>query len=124
MEKEKRQNPDSEHEIDRFSILMFGHKRQRRAPEEIEETEETEDIQTSSIFRTQKSDWILGHRREEHTHQRKDTENHIEHMLNGVDQQLLFETIDTAATFMKNMKPLLKGIKPHLNSLITRFTKK
>ena len=39
MEEGKRQNPVSEHEMDRFSILMFGNKRQRRALKEIEETE-------------------------------------------------------------------------------------
>ena len=101
-------------------MLMFGHKRQRRAPKEIEETE---DNQTSSII-PQRPDWILGHRREEPTHQTKDIENRIEQLLNGIDQQLLFETIDTAATFMKKMEPLLEEIKPQLNSMITRFTKK
>lgn len=121
MEEGKRQNPVSEHEMDRFSILMFGNKRQRRAPKEIEETE---DHQTSSIKRPQRLDWISGRRREEPTHQTKDTENHVEQFLNGIDQQLLFQTLDTAAAFMNTMKPLLEEIKPHLNSVITRFTKK
>ena len=60
----------------------------------------------------------------EPTHQTKDAENHVEQFLNGIDQQLLFETLDTAAAFMNTMKPLLEEIKPHLNSVITRFTKK
>ena len=124
MEEGKRQNPVSEHEVDRFSILMFGNKRQRRAPKEIEEIEETKDHQTSSIKRPQRLDWISGRRREEPTHQTKDAENHVEQFLNGIDQQLLFETLDTAAAFMNTMKPLLEEIKPHLNSVITRFTKK
>jgi hypothetical protein len=121
MEEGKRQNPVSEHEMDRFSILMFGNKRQRRAPKEIEETE---DHQTSPIKRPQRLDWISGRRREEPSHQTKDTENHVEQFLNGIDQQLLFKTLDTAAAFMNTMKPLLEEIKPHLNSVITRFTKK
>ena len=66
MEEGKRQNPVSEHEMDRVSILMFGNKRQRRAPKEIEETE---DHQTSSIKRPQRPDWILGRR------ERTDTPN-------------------------------------------------
>ena len=118
MEEDKKQNPVSEHEMDRVSILMFGNKRQRRAPKEIEETE---DHQTSSITRPQRPDWILGR---EPTHQTKDAENHVEQFLNGIDQQLLFETLDIAAAFMNTMKPLLEEIKPHLNSVITRFTKK
>ena len=40
MEEDKRQNPVSEHEMDRVSNLMFGNKRQSRAPKEIEETED------------------------------------------------------------------------------------
>lgn len=121
MEKDKRQNPVSEHESDMLSTFMFRHKRQRRAPLKIEETE---DNQTSSIIRPQRPDWILGHRRKEPIHQTKDPENQIEQLLNGVDQKLLFETIDRAAAFIKNMKPLLEEIKPHLNSMMTKFTKK
>ena len=52
MEEGKRQNPVSKHEMDRFSTLMFGNKRQRRAPKKIEETE---DHQTSSIRTTPKT---------------------------------------------------------------------
>jgi len=122
MENEK--NSVSEYKMDRFSKLMFGHRNHSQRPEEIEEIEEiekTEDFQTSPINKHQRHDWILGHRRKEPKQQ---TENQIEKLLNGVDQQLLFETIDTAATFMNTMKPLVKEIRPHLNSILTRFKKK
>lgn len=54
----------------------------------------------------------------------KDNQNTIEKLLNGIDQQLLFETIDSVMTTVEVIKPLFNEIKTFSSPFITKLKKK
>ena len=88
MEEGKRQDPVSEHEINRFSSLLFGNKRQRQAPKEIEETKGPSNVIHKNDPKDQTRFQDIAEKTETPN---KGYRKSVEQFLNGIDQQLLLK---------------------------------
>jgi hypothetical protein len=123
---DNQQKQQSNEEIDRFSILMFGNSRNRKTYKEGEynynSPEMPEQKEQSSFDSTTNriDDWFFGTRRKENETKTYTTPNQIENRLSNVDFDLLMETFDMFVTTFEQYKPLLKEFTP----FIKRFSKK
>src|SRR5690348_14948434 len=118
---------ESNEEIDRFSILMFGNSRHRKTYKEGESnynlTEMSEQKEQSSFDSTSNpiDDWFFGSRRKEPETNTYTTPNQIENLLNNVDLDLLMETFDMFVTTFEQYKPLFKEFTPFINGFSKQF---
>ena len=121
-ENKQKQKPNGE--IDPFSRLIFGNRKQREtyterennAQEFLEQNEHSSSDSSSNRI----DDWFFGSRRKEPTQSVPTTQNQIENFINNVDIELLMETYGMLIDTSKQLKPLMKEITP----VFHRFSKK
>lgn len=130
------------------SNWILGTPRERNA----QLNEEENDLASEERIRARSFDWVLGIRGEKsklpternnrlfpsidpfgrdieshvdlRSQRQKDYQNVIEKFLDGIDQQLLFETIDSVVTTVETLKPLFKEIKTFSSPFIKKLKKK
>jgi hypothetical protein len=118
----QKQKPNGE--IDPFSRIMFGNRKQRETYTESENNSQELPVQNEQSSFDNRSnwtdDWFFGYRRKESTSTAQASQNQIENFINNLDIELLLETYDTFVDTSKQLKPLIKEITPFFH----RFSKK
>ena len=122
-ENKQKQKPNGE--IDPFSRLIFGNRKQRETYKESENnSQELPEQKNQSTFDNRSNridDWFFGSRRKEPTQSAPTIQNQIEDYINNVDIELLMETYDTLVTTSKQLKPLIKEISPFFHQIRKKF---
>ncbi|WP_142383526.1 hypothetical protein [Bacillus sp. T33-2] len=112
VEKRDKVNPETKDDIDQFSLLPI----EERNPNEI--------LKEPTNKSTRGPDWFWDFPREDQSSQTKYSQNSLEKILNGIDQEWLFETIDTVISLHEQIKSLSKDFKPLLDPLTKKFKSK
>lgn len=119
-------------EKDRFTRLMFGDRRRASESSNKENAFDDEDFRDEGEDEDDSSrnnDWLFGRKREHHSfdffgnrNQKagQHDQNSLEKFLYNIDYVELMKHVDTLMTTAKELKPLIKQIKPYLKS----FTRK
>lgn len=119
MEEEKKGNTVMDSETDPFALFLFGDRRLKRTEKGREDTQDFKEHRNELVqSQSHRNDWILGPRREKPLPMEKNLS--IEELINGIDQDLLFETIDIVVSTIEKIKPY---VKPLVDSVIKKIKK-